>query len=76
MNFIATPVPGFSKFHSAECEDVDECESHPCDINADCQNTIGAFVCHCTEGFVGDGLYCDLKAVDECVEGTHKEKFK
>ena len=39
--------------------DIDECiDANPCDVNADCQNTPGSFVCTCNNGFIGDGLTC------------------
>lgn len=40
------------------CDDVDECAAAPCDANATCTNTPGAFMCECDDGFVGDGLRC------------------
>ncbi|XP_065192187.1 uncharacterized protein LOC135823264 [Sycon ciliatum] len=47
------------------CEDIDECNVFSPDLNncsmfADCSNTIGSFNCTCDEGFVGDGVVCDL----------------
>lgn len=40
--------------------DIDECSStqSPCSHDAVCTNTIGDFICNCTEGFDGDGYYC------------------
>ena len=40
--------------------DIDECArgSHECDINANCTNTDGSFMCVCNIGFTGDGLQC------------------
>ena len=41
--------------------DRDEC-SEPfgnlCDINADCFNLEGAYLCQCKSGYAGDGTYC------------------
>ena len=50
--------------------DIDECtDANPCDVNADCQNTPGAFICTCNSGFTGDGLTCAGKcAKDACIE--------
>ncbi len=40
--------------------DIDECSaSNPvCDVNANCQNTPGSYVCACKAGFTGDGKTC------------------
>ena len=40
--------------------DVDECTtSFPvCDVNADCQNTLGSYLCSCKDDFSGDGKTC------------------
>ena len=43
--------------------DVDECaeETHDCHVmsNATCVDTDGSFYCNCTEGFIGNGTFCD-----------------
>ncbi|XP_078346731.1 ficolin-2-like isoform X1 [Oculina patagonica] len=46
--------------------DVDECSASisVCDVNADCQNTVGSYICSCKAGFTGDGKTCT--DVDEC----------
>lgn len=42
--------------------DVNECDlSMPCDENALCTNTIGAFECSCNLGFTGNGSLCSGK---------------
>ena len=42
------------------CENVDECAgaANVCDVNADCTDTIGSFICICKTGYTGDGLTC------------------
>ena len=46
----------FSLFHP----DIDECftNSHSCDVNAVCSNTVGLYVCTCKAGYSGDGNNC------------------
>ena len=41
--------------------DVDECatNTHSCDANAYCNNTIGSFNCTCNPGYNGTGTYCN-----------------
>ena len=57
------------------CVDVDECaeESHHCSsykghANAVCTNTVGGFQCFCSQGWQGDGFYCN--DINECVNGS------
>ena len=40
--------------------DIDECErgSAGCDVNANCSNTEGSYVCSCILGYTGSGLMC------------------
>ena len=43
--------------------DIDECVSgtDDCDVNAECNNTVGYFTCICYAGFTGDGQNCTSK---------------
>ena len=43
--------------------DEDECLKTPpvCDVNANCNNTLGSYLCSCKEGFMGDGKACQGK---------------
>ena len=40
--------------------DIDECaqNSHTCDINANCKNTVGSYDCQCHQGYSGNGNTC------------------
>ena len=40
--------------------DIDEClnETHGCDVNAECNNTLGSYKCTCKDGFQGNGTKC------------------
>lgn len=47
-------------FHS----DIDECkEEMNCDVNAFCINTDGSFLCHCSEGYTGNGDTCSKLSI-------------
>ena len=43
--------------------DLDECNTntHNCDVNADCVNTVGSYSCMCKAGYTGDGQTCNGK---------------
>ena len=43
--------------------DVDECgtDTDNCDINANCINTNGSFMCICDYGWSGNGVVCEGK---------------
>lgn len=46
------------------CQDeINECESAPCQNGATCKDLIGSYFCHCTKGFQGQN--CELN-VDDC----------
>ena len=40
--------------------DTDECSASTpvCDINANCSNTRGSYICTCRAGYTGDGKTC------------------
>ena len=40
--------------------DIDECSASPpvCDVNANCSNTRGSYICTCKAGYNGDGKTC------------------
>ena len=43
--------------------DIDECStnSHSCDVNAVCGNTLGSYTCACKPGYSGNGRTCSGK---------------
>ena len=43
--------------------DLEECSTntHNCDVNADCVNTVGSYFCKCRAGYTGDGKTCNGK---------------
>ncbi len=34
------------------------CSTGPCDVNADCTDTVGSYICTCHTGFTGNGITC------------------
>ena len=42
-------------------EDINECLSDPCDLNANCTNQRGSFYCTCNNGYSGNGFTCNGK---------------
>ncbi|XP_031719293.1 protocadherin Fat 4 [Anarrhichthys ocellatus] len=53
-------------FNGTLCEDdIDECETNPCENKGTCVNTPGSFYCHCQGGF--SGSFCSTD-VDECLK--------
>ena len=72
--------PGFFSNESSTCVDENECASntHECDENAACFNTIGSYSCSCKNGYYGSGRTCvkgqcnDLSCPDNqrCVSPT------
>ena len=50
----------FSSINMFAVLDIDECgaSSPVCDINANCSNTRGSYICTCRAGYTGDGKTC------------------
>ena len=62
---------GFERNDTGLCVDTDECSTNQndCDVNADCENEEGTYICNCKKGFSGNGLKCD--DIDECDFGEY-----
>lgn len=45
--------------------DINECLKSPCDVNANCNDTIGSYTCSCKSGFNKQGDKC--VDVNECL---------
>ena len=45
------------------CTDINECMrgTHDCDLNADCNDTVGSFLCTCHSGYEETGSVCTSK---------------
>ena len=52
-----------SVFSNIIFADLEECatNTHNCDVNADCVNTVGSYSCKCRAGYTGDGQTCNGK---------------
>jgi len=64
-------INGFQLNDEGACVDIDECatETDTCDVNADCGNTKGGYLCTCHTGYEGSGHVCT--DIDECtIEGS------
>ena len=57
QEFVSSLNKRASSFFSP---DIDKCStnSHSCDVNAVCSNTVGSYACACKAGFTGDGSTC------------------
>ncbi|KAI2804698.1 hypothetical protein BLOT_003686 [Blomia tropicalis] len=51
-----------------ELPDENECKYRPCDVFAQCTNTMGSYYCSCYPGYEGDGFSC--KDINECEIST------
>ncbi|XP_059143238.1 fibrillin-2-like [Physella acuta] len=63
-NCVKCPVGFNLSIAKTKCEDLDECQTSPCDSFADCENTFGSFVCHCPRGYQNINNTC--VDIDEC----------
>uniref|UniRef100_A0A3Q2ZEG2 Nidogen 2a (osteonidogen) n=1 Tax=Kryptolebias marmoratus TaxID=37003 RepID=A0A3Q2ZEG2_KRYMA len=57
-------------------QDIDECSSSPCHINARCVNELGSFQCLCQPGFLGDGFYCSEQTAEPERQKTQCEHHR
>ena len=58
--------------------DIDECgaSSPVCDINANCSNTRGSYICTCKSGYAGDGKMCQGRIkVDLPCDNNEERRF-
>ncbi|XP_070549842.1 uncharacterized protein [Ptychodera flava] len=56
------------KDDSYSCEEIDECESNPCQNDGTCVDDIDMYMCQCSPGW--EGINCQTD-VNECVTNTH-----
>ncbi|XP_033106654.1 fibrillin-1-like [Anneissia japonica] len=58
--------PGFRAEYYFVDDDECDLQTHECDANAQCENTIGSYDCTCNEGYSGDGFECtDINECDQ-----------
>lgn len=58
-----TAIPALSPA-GINCEvEIDECEVHPCQNGATCQDHVATYTCECVAGFQGQD--CEVN-IDEC----------
>ena len=55
--------------HYTLLEDIDECSDglDDCDVDADCTNNEGSYICVCKDGYMGDGETCKGLVVTGCI---------
>ena len=41
---------GYDRDSAGFCQDIDECQTHTCQIDEICTNTHGSFICSCAKG--------------------------
>ncbi|XP_003378491.1 putative calcium binding EGF domain protein [Trichinella spiralis] len=59
-SYMCRCLPGYlPKQDGIGCEDIDECENHPCSAKATCINSPGSFACRCDATYYGDGFHCE-----------------
>lgn len=60
LTAVCQCLKGFAR-NGNVCSDIDECELASSDCpttSSECINTEGGYVCRCSEGYAGDGIYC------------------
>ncbi len=58
--------------------DLDECKTgtYNCDVNTDCQNTVGSYTCVCKAGYTGDGKTCTGRKRRQCKQTNKHTKIQ
>ena len=51
--------------------DIDECQTNPCHVNANCTDVEGSYECQCKTGFSGDGVICTSKTSFHTFKVSH-----
>ena len=67
---MAWCIVDFCKYSVCFVIDIDECttNTHNCDPDASCANSIGSFVCTCNQGYSGDGITCSGENLSDSVQ--------
>ena len=58
--------------------DTNECTEgkHDCDVNAECNNTLGSYKCTCKDGYEGNGTNCTGQSEAKVPNNVFKIKKK
>ncbi|XP_070573848.1 adhesion G protein-coupled receptor L4-like [Ptychodera flava] len=74
-SFISICNHGNRMIPYRRCADVDECENdqHNCSFNFKCHNTIGSYLCLCSDGYRQEGGLCVPKRTLSARDGNDNE---
>ncbi|XP_050389147.1 sushi, von Willebrand factor type A, EGF and pentraxin domain-containing protein 1 isoform X2 [Patella vulgata] len=66
-DFILAGFDGSFVDLPSTCDDTDDCQSHPCQNNATCEDGLNEVTCHCVVGFTDE--FCDAN-INDCVDNV------
>ena len=60
VHIISHQIKTLFDIHCTFTSDINECarETDSCDVNADCNDTVGSYECSCHAGYDGNGFNC------------------
>ncbi|XP_050389149.2 sushi, von Willebrand factor type A, EGF and pentraxin domain-containing protein 1 [Patella vulgata] len=66
-DFILAGFDGSFVDLPSTCDDTDDCQSHPCQNNATCEDGLNEVTCHCVVGFTDK--FCHVN-INDCINGV------